>query len=131
MNLDIREGDCREVMAGMEPGSVRCCVTSPPYFGLRDYGTAKWEGGDEACDHKAPPSGGRGSSAMNSGESHERWIAKLDDTLNYRGTCAKCGATRIDSQIGLERTPERIGAHLRGVRDEGKAFGDAILGVLR
>lgn len=32
------EGDCREVLAGMEPGSVHCCVTSPPYWGLRDYG---------------------------------------------------------------------------------------------
>lgn len=38
--LDIRLGDCRELMAAMEPGSVRCCVTSPPYWGLRDYGHA-------------------------------------------------------------------------------------------
>jgi DNA modification methylase len=31
--------------------SVNCVVTSPPYYGLRDYGTAKWEGGDPNCDH--------------------------------------------------------------------------------
>ena len=31
-------GDCLEVMAGMEAGSVQTCVTSPPYWGLRDYG---------------------------------------------------------------------------------------------
>jgi DNA modification methylase len=31
-------GDCRESLAAMEPGSVQTCVTSPPYFGLRDYG---------------------------------------------------------------------------------------------
>ena len=31
-------GDCRASMAEMEPGSVHTCVTSPPYFGLRDYG---------------------------------------------------------------------------------------------
>ena len=26
-------------MAGMDAGSVHTCVTSPPYFGLRDYGS--------------------------------------------------------------------------------------------
>jgi len=38
MNWEIIEGDCRAVMAGMEPESVQCVVTSPPYWGLRDYG---------------------------------------------------------------------------------------------
>ena len=38
MTVDIYEGDCREVMAGLPEQSVHCCVTSPPYFGLRDYG---------------------------------------------------------------------------------------------
>jgi DNA modification methylase len=33
----IEHGDAREVMRAMEPESVRCCVTSPPYWGLRDY----------------------------------------------------------------------------------------------
>ena len=36
----IHQGDCVEVMAGMEAGSVHCCVTSPPYWSLRDYGVA-------------------------------------------------------------------------------------------
>jgi DNA modification methylase len=31
-------GDCRESMRAMEPESVQCVVTSPPYWGLRDYG---------------------------------------------------------------------------------------------
>lgn len=31
-------GDCVESMRGMCGNSVNCCVTSPPYFGLRDYG---------------------------------------------------------------------------------------------
>ena len=34
----IIEGDCREVLKGIEPESVQTCITSPPYFGLRDYG---------------------------------------------------------------------------------------------
>ena len=35
---DILQGDSTEVMRGMEPESVHCVVTSPPYWGLRDYG---------------------------------------------------------------------------------------------
>lgn len=31
-------GDCIETMRGMPAGIVQTCVTSPPYFGLRDYG---------------------------------------------------------------------------------------------
>lgn len=34
----IHTGGCREILATLEPESVHCCVTSPPYFGLRDYG---------------------------------------------------------------------------------------------
>lgn len=36
--IDIQVGDCRALLAAMETQSVHCCVTSPPYFGLRDYG---------------------------------------------------------------------------------------------
>jgi DNA modification methylase len=38
--LKVYGGDCREVMRSMEPESVHCVVTSPPYWGLRDYGNA-------------------------------------------------------------------------------------------
>ena len=31
-------GDCREILRSLDPGIFRTCVTSPPYFGLRDYG---------------------------------------------------------------------------------------------
>lgn len=34
----IHVGDCLEVMRGMADQSVQTCITSPPYFGLRDYG---------------------------------------------------------------------------------------------
>jgi DNA modification methylase len=37
--LTVYHGDCKDVMAGMEPESVHCVVTSPPYWGLRDYGS--------------------------------------------------------------------------------------------
>jgi DNA modification methylase len=38
MSVQIIEGDCREILPTLPAGSVHCCVTSPPYFGLRDYG---------------------------------------------------------------------------------------------
>ena len=40
MSVRILVGDCRDVMRRLPDASVQCCVTSPPYFGLRDYGVA-------------------------------------------------------------------------------------------
>jgi site-specific DNA-methyltransferase (cytosine-N4-specific) len=34
-------GDALTVLRTLADESVQCCVTSPPYWGLRDYGTAK------------------------------------------------------------------------------------------
>lgn len=38
MTIHILTGDCRDVLRTLADGSVQCCVTSPPYYGLRDYG---------------------------------------------------------------------------------------------
>lgn len=38
--LTVHGGDCREVLATLPEASVQCVVTSPPYWGLRDYGVA-------------------------------------------------------------------------------------------
>lgn len=38
MTYEIHIGDCLETLRGLPDQSVNCCVTSPPYFGLRDYG---------------------------------------------------------------------------------------------
>lgn len=40
MTVRIINADCREALRKLDAGSVHCCVTSPPYFGLRDYGHA-------------------------------------------------------------------------------------------
>ena len=37
MAVNILVGDCREQLRAIPDGSVHCCVTSPPYFGLRSY----------------------------------------------------------------------------------------------
>lgn len=36
--VDIMTGDCLYLLRQMKDQSANCCVTSPPYFGLRDYG---------------------------------------------------------------------------------------------
>lgn len=38
MSATVLVGDCRAVLRTMDAESVQCCVTSPPYWGLRDYG---------------------------------------------------------------------------------------------
>jgi DNA modification methylase len=40
VTVRILQGDCREMLATLPDCSVQTCVTSPPYFGLRDYGVA-------------------------------------------------------------------------------------------
>ena len=37
MSVRILIGDCRDVLRTLPDASVQCCVTSPPYFGLRSY----------------------------------------------------------------------------------------------
>lgn len=37
MTVRILHGDCREVLRSLPDESVHCCVTSPPYWGLRSY----------------------------------------------------------------------------------------------
>lgn len=37
-SVTLHQGDSLEVLRTLPDQSVDCCVTSPPYFGLRDYG---------------------------------------------------------------------------------------------
>lgn len=96
-------GDVREVLTTLPDNSVDCIVTSPPYYGLRDYGTAQWVGGDPNCPHlrlnKISTRGDTGHVAMLANG------VGVGDAI-YKSTCARCGAQRIDAQIGLEPTPQ-------------------------
>ena len=47
MSYSLTQGDCKDVLKTLADQSVQCCVTSPPYYGLRDYGTASWQGEEE------------------------------------------------------------------------------------
>lgn len=46
----IYNQDCVEGMNQLQDGSVHCCVTSPPYWGLRDYGVDGQHGLEETPD---------------------------------------------------------------------------------
>lgn len=95
--VSLFNGDCLAVLRTLPARSVNCCVTSPPYFGLRDYGTASWEGGSEDCDHRPPDDAGQTSKPTKGQREHAGRFAGQ--------ACWKCGATRADKQIGLEPTP--------------------------
>lgn len=45
--MTVIVGDCLTVLPTLEAGSVHCVVTSPPYFGLRDYGCPEQIGLEE------------------------------------------------------------------------------------
>ena len=47
MRDTILFGDCRKTLCAFLPKSVRMCVTSPPYYGLRDYGGEDYQIGQE------------------------------------------------------------------------------------
>lgn len=50
MNYKIICGDALDVLPTLSPNSVQCCVTSPPYYGLRDYGVYGQIGLEESPD---------------------------------------------------------------------------------
>jgi DNA modification methylase len=95
----IEFGDCRETMRRWKEQGIKAqtCVTSPPYYGLRDYGTAKWEGGNIDCDHVESENKHGGQRADRNQEGYKK---------QYKDFCKKCNATRVDAQLGLEETPE-------------------------
>ena len=50
MTYEIIQGDCRETLAALPDGVFNTCVTSPPYFGLRDYGVDGQMGMEQTPD---------------------------------------------------------------------------------
>jgi len=126
--FELLQGDCLQQLATLPAASVQCCVTSPPYWGLRDYGTAKWEGGDAECDHKDPfmiaeRARNRKGLAKNASEQDgaDRSLLVqngLDKAFQYVDTCGKCGAKRVDVQLGLEATPDEYVANMVAVFSE-------------
>jgi len=98
----ILQGDCLEVLPTLPDGIADCCITSPPYYGLRDYGTGKWIGGDPNCPHRRL---NKFSDRCTTGHAQDELKGNVGDAI-YKTVCPICGAIREDKQIGLEETPE-------------------------
>ena len=89
--------DVREGLARLPDASVHCVVTSPPYWGLRDYKIppSVW-GRDPACAHKwsmtrrTPQSGGTGAASVKQ-VSNGGTQGGVQRPIEW-GTCVKCGA---------------------------------------
>jgi DNA modification methylase len=93
----ILQGDCLEVLKTLPDKSVNMCVTSPPYYGLRDYG---------GCGCAMRRSATMSSSTLAGGGN-----ATPDKLKDANPDCPECeGTGRIkgmNQQIGLEETPEQ------------------------
>lgn len=109
--LEIICGDALGELRRMKSGTVQTCVTSPPYWSLRDYGTARWEGGRPGCSHKRPGQRATDSSTLTGHRANGNHQAEA----GYRETCGLCGARRVDRQVGLENTPEEYVERLVGI----------------
>jgi DNA modification methylase len=131
---DIRQGHVLDRLREMPSGSVHCVVTSPPYWGLRDYDIPPnvW-GGDMHCKHQWASEHieremRRGvnlaqSAACTRGGAKK--IAKVGTQKIDRATCSVCGAWH--GCYGLEPTIEMYLEHTleifreihRVLRDDG------------
>lgn len=102
----LYHGDVLEVLRRLPGGAVQCVVTSPPYWGLRDYGTGTWTGGDPACKHSEPlPAKQYLGSDGKLGTNNTNW----DNRHSDKRVCPKCGAVRTDRQLGSEARPDCLG----------------------
>jgi len=114
-------GNDLEILPKLPAESVNCCVCSPPYWGLRDYGIEPviWDG-DKNCKHEW---GNKTITLKHkSGETNpgkEGWFkdkGASDDKGNC--FCLKCGAWK--GSLGLEPTFDLYIKHLCQIFDEVK-----------
>ena len=137
--IKILQGNCLDKLKELPDQSVNTCITSPPYWGLRDYGTAEWEGGDPNCDHVANP---KATKKMGNKEFNKNRPSRENTKTKgyYEKQCPKCGAVRKDKQLGMEDTPEEFVNNLvevfrevkRVLRDDGTVWlnlGDSYCGT--
>jgi len=108
----IYEGDCLEVLRNFDDNSINCCVTSPPYWALRDYGTKPIiRGGDKECGHNFVSGGGRITHPSDTILGERRLV-----DVETESTCDRCGAIKVS--LGLESTPDLYIQHLCSIFDE-------------
>ena len=107
-NIDALQG-----LKQLPDNYIDCSMSSSPYWALRDYGTAKWEGGDSSCNHF------REGKHLNANTGQKNIDSGIGDGI-YKEICKKCGAKRIDMQLGLEPTFDEYINKLCDIYDEVK-----------
>ena len=110
---DIRQGDVLDRLRDMPDESVHCCITSPPYWGLRDYGLPNqlW-GGRSECEHAwLNGSFQRRSNDQNSGAKQDTnaGSGRRDEAIIH-SFCQRCGAWF--GTLGLEPSVDLYVDHL-------------------
>lgn len=147
--MPIIQGHVLDILKQMESESVQCVVTSPPYWGLRDYGIEPqiWDA-VEGCKHEWNELILKGEARINEA------ISGMGMSISPRKTnpeaflkvehkhafCLYCNAWR--GSLGLEPTPELYVKHIveifRGIkrvlRDDGTLWlnlGDSYAGSVK
>jgi site-specific DNA-methyltransferase (cytosine-N4-specific) len=103
-NGNLLVGDVLEQIKKIPDESVDCCISSPPYWGLRDYGTGQWVGGNNPkCEHSSIRHKTRaergGLTDVQAGN-----VGGFGDERQFTADlCPECNAKYEDPQWGLER----------------------------
>ena len=105
----IEFGNCIDIMQQwIDDGiKVNTCVTSPPYYGLRDYGTATWEGGNPNCNHKGAKINPLKVGGFTGKRLRKENGSENEKYLSFKNVCPDCNAIKKDNQLGLEETPKQ------------------------
>ena len=113
-------GDSLEILKKLPSESIDCVVTSPPYWNLRDYSTARWIEGDPNCDHVKNSKATKvfGNPEFNKGRPSREETKTAD--YYYKDVCEKCGAIKEDKQLGQEQTIQEYIDNLCNIFDEVK-----------
>jgi DNA modification methylase len=130
MGIKILKGDCLETLKSLDEQSINTCVTSPPYWGLRDYGTGEWVGGNADCLHKSAKKNADKTGGFTGKRIRKIGGSENNKYLKHKKNCSDCGATRKDNQLGMEDTPEEFVENLvrvfkevkRVLRDDGTVW---------
>jgi DNA modification methylase len=117
--LSIFEGDCRAVLRSMPEASVHAVMTSPPYYGLRDYGVPPSVWGELSTTHEhvwgalePPRAGGRGNKPGEYSTSSLTNPQRQDSVPRASNAGQFCGCGAWRGQLGLEPSPQLYVAHL-------------------
>ncbi len=114
-NATLYVGDVLSVLRTLPSDSVHCCVTSPPYWGLRAYGTEPqvW-GGDEACEHEFVDASRKHPLDRGGQYGGEKQYSNVGTTNCETGInaafCRLCSAWR--GELGSEPTIDLFVSHL-------------------